>query len=360
MRLHRTDDPGRLRAKGGRVRRIGLIAQLVALLVSLCVPVITAQTPIEVAGTSAAGTTVHQLPNPLAARPFYPDPRTWAAWAVLTNRSTAVDVGVLARTPQARWFGDWTPTSSVAQQVRSYIAAAADVKSMPVMVLYAIPFRDCGGFSAGGFSTSGQYASWIHQVVLGISARPVAVILEPDALAGEDCLGAAARTTRNAMLKNAVQQLSADAGTAVYIDGGHSRWLGAAELASRLTSVGVASVRGFSLNVSNFYRTDEEIAYGEAVSRLLGGAHYVVDTSRNGVGPAAASVLDWCNPTGRAVGTAPTSRTSGAHADGYLWIKHPGESDGECDRGDPVSGTWFNSYAVSLVQRARKAGVALR
>ncbi len=154
------------------------------------------------------------------------------------------------------------------------------------------------------------------------------------------------------MLKNAVSTLTVDTGTSLYIDGGHSRWLSAAVLADRLRQVGVQKARGFSLNVANFYPTAEENTYGEAVSKLLGGtAHYVVDTSRNGRGPAAAATLSWCNPGGRALGSAPKAASGGAHGDALLWIKHPGESDGDCGRAEPAAGSWFNSYAVDLVKR---------
>ena len=40
--------------------------------------------------------------------------------------------------------------------------------------------------------------------------------------------------------------------------------------------------------------------------------------------------------------------TGGAHADAYLWIKRPGESDGTCDKGDPPAGTFVNQYAIDL------------
>jgi endoglucanase len=52
------------------------------------------------------------------------------------------------------------------------------------------------------------------------------------------------------------------------------------------------------------------------------------------------------------LGSAPTTKTAGAHADAYLWIKNPGQSDGECNRGEPTSGVWFSSYAADLVQRS--------
>jgi pimeloyl-ACP methyl ester carboxylesterase len=123
-------------------------------------------------------------------------------------------------------------------------------------------------------------------------------------------------------------------------------------LAARLNDVGVSHARGFSLNTANFFTTDEEIGFGEAVSGMTGGAHYVIDTSRNGAGPAATSELDWCNPGGRAMGSAPTTATAGEHADAYLWVKRPGESDGSCRSGEPPAGRFVSEYAIELVRNA--------
>jgi endoglucanase len=80
----------------------------------------------------------------------------------------------------------------------------------------------------------------------------------------------------------------------------------------------------------------------------------VIDTSRNGAGPAPESELNWCNPKGRAMGTAPTTVTAGAHADAYLWIKRPGESDGSCNRGEPAAGSFVDQYAIELVRNASR------
>ena len=56
-------------------------------------------------------------------------------------------------------------------------------------------------------------------------------------------------------------------------------------MAARLNQVGVSKARGFSLNTANFFTTDEEIGYGDTISGLTNGSHYVIDTSRNGAGP---------------------------------------------------------------------------
>jgi endoglucanase len=58
-------------------------------------------------------------------------------------------------------------------------------------------------------------------------------------------------------------------------------------------------------------------------------------------------------PTRGALGTRPTTVTADSHADAYLGIKNPGESDGECKRNEPAAGTWWNDYAVGLVERSK-------
>jgi endoglucanase len=167
-----------------------------------------------------------------------------------------------------------------------------------------------------------------------------------------DCLSPDQRQERFDLMRYAVDTLTRNPATAVYVDAGHSRWVNADEMAARLNQVGVGKARGFSLNTANFYTTDEEIGYGEAISGLTNGAHYVVDTSRNGAGPAPETGLHWCNPSGRALGAPPTTATAGAHADAYLWVKRPGESDGSCGRGDPAAGRFSNQYAIDLAHNA--------
>lgn len=291
--------------------------------------------------------------NPLSHKDFYVDPESTAAEAAAASDPPIAEVSAIAAVPQARWVGSDIGPDGVAAEVNAFVQAAQVVNRMPVLTLYAIPHRDCGGYSAGGFTTGEQYRQWMTQVGAGVGEAPVAVVLEPDALTDADCLSPQQREERVGLLRDAVSTLTRNPNAAVYIDGGNSRWLEPAELASRLVAVGVHRARGFSLNTSNFFTTADEVAYGEQVSALLGGAHYVVDTSRNGAGPAPDQRLTWCNPPGRAVGSPPTTATAGAHADAYLWVKNPGESDGQCDRGDPPAGEFVVRYAVELVRNSR-------
>jgi endoglucanase len=58
------------------------------------------------------------------------------------------------------------------------------------------------------------------------------------------------------------------------------------------------------LNVSNFHTTEENIGYGTEISIKLGGAPFVIDTSRNGNGPPKGDAGDgpsFCNPPGAGV-----------------------------------------------------------
>jgi endoglucanase len=223
------------------------------------------------------------------------------------------------------------------------------VGAVPVLVTYDIPLRDCSSYSGGGATSPDAYRSWIRSFAAGIGSRRAAVILEPDALAGLDCLSAADQETRLALLRDAVSVLAARPGVYVYLDAGNSGWHGASDTAARLTRAGVGEAQGFALNVSNFLDTGTERAYGDAVSALVGGQHFVIDTSRNGLGAAPDSA--WCNPSGRALGDRPTADTGDPLVDAYLWIKRPGESDGTCN-GGPPAGVWWPEYALGLAQRA--------
>jgi endoglucanase len=232
---------------------------------------------------------------------------------------------------------------------------------------------------------------------------------------------ATAADQRFEMLNYAVDALKAKPNVSVYLDGTHSSWLGSGDAAHRLIQAGVARADGFFLNVSNYRFTEHLVKYGQWISDCIylsqnswwqvewcasqyfpanpndfstwglsdaaydqafadtgltrnpaEQAHFVVDTSRNGQGPwtPPAGVYpdpqDWCNPPDRGLGLLPTANTSNSLIDAYLWVKIPGESDGECTRGlgptgtvdpewgivDPGAGDWFPEMALQLAQNA--------
>lgn len=236
---------------------------------------------------------------------------------------------------------------------------------------------------------------------------------------------ATAADERFAMLNYAVDALKAKPNVRVYLDGTHSSWLGSGDAAHRLAQAGVERADGFFLNVSNYRLTEHLEKYGTWIAKCLwfatdaaswGNGHFdwcasqyypanpndfstwhltdqwytdnvesqgaypglaglqtfVIDTSRNGQGPwtpppGYPDPQDWCNPPGRGLGLLPSADTGHELIDAYLWIKIPGESDGECTRGlgpggttvdpewgviDPPAGAWFPQMALDLAHNA--------
>jgi endoglucanase len=288
--------------------------------------------------------------NPIAGARFWVDPtsdakRTAVAWRS-TRPADAAQLDKIAAQSQARWFGDWNSTATVAGEVDAATSTMIAAGALPVFVAYNIPLRDCGSYSANSM-TPAAYRDWITALAGGLRGRRAVVIVEPDGIAETSCLSASDLAQRLDLLRFAVATLSAKGGL-VYIDAGQPGWHSAATIAERLVSAGIAGAQGFALNVSNFVATPENVSYGQQISALVGGRHFVIDTGRNGVG----SNGEWCNPAGRALGERPTTVTGSSLVDAYLWIKTPGESDGACG-GAPPSGVWMPEYALGLAQRAR-------
>ncbi|HEY0908216.1 MAG TPA: glycoside hydrolase family 6 protein [Candidatus Paceibacterota bacterium] len=280
---------------------------------------------------------------------LYVDPNNPAlAQAKAWKSSRPADAAVMEKIGSQSsgiWLGNWN--ADVQSDVQNAVAAAKKQNASAVFVAYNIPGRDCGQYSAGGLSDKNAYVAWIKKIAAGIGSGDAIVILEPDAIALTDCLSDSQKTDRYSMISQAVEILSANSGTKVYIDAGHSGWVNASDMASRLSKAGVSKAAGFSLNVSNYVSTGENTTYGTAVSKLIGNKHFVIDTSRNGSG----SNGEWCNPSGRSLGQAPTLSTGNSLIDAYLWAKKPGESDGNCN-GGPNAGEWWPEYALGLAQRA--------
>lgn len=126
-------------------------------------------------------------------------------------------------------------------------------------------------------------------------------------------------------------------------------------------------------NTPELNTSGENVRYANMLGTTAATTHFVIDTSRNGVGPwpgiaghpaSDTATQDWCNPPGRGLGLRPTANTGVPLLDAYLWIKIPGESDGACYRWtsgptdpvrnmvDPAAGGWFPEMALELVHNA--------
>lgn len=307
------------------------------------------------------GQTPTEESNPLRGLRFYVDPTSSAAnqikqWERAGRKADAEALRRIAEAPIALWVtGD---PVAVEQQVRDRMAAAAEKETTPILVAYNIPGRDCGKYSAGGAPDAATYRTWMASLVRGLGDGRAVVILEPDALShmiAGSCLSGAQAQERYALLREAVRTLRAKPKTTVYLDAGNPSWItDPTAVADALQRAGGREATGFALNVANFDTTDATVTYGRAVASGLGGARFIIDTSRNGAGrypdPQVNGAPSWCNPPGRALGQPPTAQTGRRGVDAFLWIKGPGDSDGSCRPGEPAAGRWWPDYALELAR----------
>jgi endoglucanase len=296
-------------------------------------------------------------PNPLVGMRLYVDPHSHAAsqiaaWQASGDSADAKLLARIASQPTADWLVGGEPDP--AQQAAALVQHAATGGAVPQLVLYNVPGRDCGSYSAGGAPNGAAYLAWVRGVAAGVRGHAAIIVLEPDAVdqAASGCSPRRDASARYALLARAIGILKGNPSSHVYLDAGNAAWLPPGQIARPLKRAGVADADGFALNVSNFQTTRASVAYGRRLSALLGGKHFIVDTSRNGNGPSAGAsgTATWCNPPGRALGTPPTTSTGTPLLDALLWIKYPGASDGSCRPGDPPAGAWWPQYALSLAR----------
>jgi endoglucanase len=264
---------------------------------------------------------------------------------------SALLITAMETIPQAVWLTGSTP-SEVGASVTSALHEANVERAVPVLVLYNIPGRDCGSYSAGGAENTADYETWIDAIVAAIGDQKVVIVLEPDALADlpSDCGYdptqveiPQATADRYTQINYAVTALEAGTQTLVYLDAGNSHWQAVPIMAARLAQAGIQQAQGFFTNVSNFNLNGYESKYDTWVSECIAFAndseqggwrlgnysycasqyyspfgpvdpnniatwvytdewyqqnmgtalpttHFVVDTSRNGQGPLDASI----------------------------------------------------------------------
>jgi len=299
--------------------------------------------------------------NPLKGAKLFVDPESSVMGKANHLRKTDPEKAALldkiAKQPQGLWMGEWN--SNIYRAVDHFVERATKDGSVATIIAYNIPHRDAAaeaegvGASAGGLASKEKYQRWIRDVYAGTANRPVVIVLEPDALPGIASLSPALQEERYFLFNDAVKVLRQNPHAAIYIDAGHGKWVPVKDMAERLKKAGVEHASGFSLNTSNYRTTEESVAYGKELSALVGGKHFIVDTSRNGAGPyeGAKTITEmWCNPPGRKIGRPPTTETGEALVDGFLWLKRPGESDGECERGEPKAGVFWLEQALEYAK----------
>lgn len=305
------------------------------------------------AGAAGAPTT---KPAAVTGKPYLnQQTQSWKEYAAEKNMTTKRMYYNIASTATATWLNGASTDAAYAKSIED---SAVKVGTVPQFVLYAIPGRDCGGYSSGGAGSPAAYRSWVSSFAAAIGSRPAIVIVEPDAISFCNN-NSKVRTEWTSLLTYAAKTLHDRApNTTAYLHAGSGQ-LSYAYTVSALRDSGIQYLRGFAMNVSSIKATSTQIAFGDTLVTKLKAAgvpnqHYVIDTSRNGVGsrPNPGALYGSCNNMKAALGSRPTTQTASNYADAYLWIKPPGSSDGTCHSGDPRAGGWFPAMAQSLANNA--------
>lgn len=383
-------------------------------------------TVAAVAGALLTGVTATTASAHGGTQFYVPQPNAGAITQIkaLAKAGQWRDAALIAKmitTPTAVWFTKGTP-AEVKAQVAATVRAASRKHTVPVLVAYNAPARDCSQYSAGGAASDADYKAWIDAFAAGIGKSEAYVVVEPDGLAllPSDCGQEADQNGpitqgRFGNIAYAAKKLGALKNVKAYLDAGHSHWQSVGTISDRLILGGVKYVDGFSVNTSNYQNTKGLQQYGSWISKCIAyvqkqaqpssncasqyypatasdestwsltdawyaanvtakpTAHFVIDTSRNGKGPWTPPAdhpdgdpQDWCNPPDRGNGPRPTTHTGNPLNDAFLWVKVPGESDGQCYRwttgpndpvrnmADPAAGQWFPEAALELARNAVK------
>lgn len=291
-------------------------------------------------------------PNPLLGQTWWDQNTkwnpTWNGYRSLLARGRKDDaekVRLLAETPQFKWFGMWEqPVVGKLQGMFEQTGGA-----VPLLAI----FGDDHGCD-GANRSNATYRNWIDQVARGIGDNEAVIAFEPDSLGLVDCLPASQRGARYATLGYAVRKLSQLPNATVYIEAGASDWMTPGEAARKLKAVGISRVRGFMLNATHMTTNAANVKHGLKISKLVGGKHFIVNTSHNGNGPVyRGGKTIWCNPPGAAAGTRSTTETGNEKVDAFLWVERPGYSNGACNGGPAKVGAWWEQRAIQMVERAK-------
>jgi endoglucanase len=320
-----------------------------------------------VAGSRAAPRGAAAADNPLGlpVAPTNGDPLSGARFFVDHENEASV---AARRYPQLRLIADQPGTvrfgafsgPDVGRAVHDYLVRASreEPGTVPLLATYRIVDGHCGNWTPTP-GDQDSYHAFISRFARGVGRHRAVLFLEMDSLITAPCLSRKGVSVRMHELQGAINVLIADCPRLViYLDAGAADALSAPHAARLLRRAGVGKIQGFFLNSTHFDWTSNEIRFGDQVSRLTGGKHFVINTGENGRGPLVPpdrvhqgnEVL--CNPAGRGLGPRPTTNTGYPTVDAFAWTSNPGESGGACVPGAPPTGAFWPAYALMLVGNA--------
>lgn len=281
--------------------------------------------------------------------------------------------------------------------------------TLSVIVVYDLPERDCSAESSAGelsVDKNGEERyrkEFIDPITAQFKAhaeQPIVVILEPDSLGNMATNMSVPKCQKaKSVYRNGIVYAIKSfhlPNVSVYLDIGHSGWLGWDDNRARAAKVfktvlneagGPQMIRGFASNTSNYTHLSNrdgavlepsnpcpnELTYARTMLKTLEmygfkDHHFIIDTARNGKGGIRQKWGSWCNVPGAGLGERPRADPAPG-VDAYFWVKPPGESDGSSDpsgpRFDPMcggpdstknapqAGEWFEAYFLDLVRNAK-------
>ena len=296
--------------------------------------------------------------NPLEGLRFYVDRESpswqqWQAYRRAGQARKAALIETIASEPKALWLGRFTQPNFFVK-VRRLIDPAQAEGSVPIFTVLRAQATGCSpGYTGGGTAEDARTRAWYDDLASAIGGARVVIAFEPDSLGTIDCLTPSRRDDRLRLLRYGVTALSKLPNAIVYLEAGASDWEAASRTAKQLRAIGIAKVQGFMLNATHYDWTSANIKHGLAISRKVGGKHFIINTAENGRGPvhykSGRRVINvWCNPGLRGLGTPPTTNTSNPKVDAYLWINRPGFAQ-SC-QGRPIA--WYPPRALSYARYA--------
>jgi endoglucanase len=152
-------------------------------------------------------------------------------------------------------------------------------------------------------------------------------------------------------MRYAVDTLTRNPATAVYIDGGHSRWVSAEDMAGSAQRRGCGQGAGLQPQHRELLHHRREM--GLRGTRFRDDRRFALrDRHVAQRRRTHDDTMYWCNPSGRALGAAPTPRPETATSTAFLWVKRPGESDGIVRSRRTLGSTFVSQYAINLASNA--------
>ena len=311
----------------------------------------------------------------------YPDDYSWARFEaslgtgklhrkLSRNHRLAHKVALLeklAAEPEAQRFSLYSagggPGAIFAQVQKIFCHnLTADPGSIPIITTYFL-------YQAGYCESSSEiidhrptFERQVNEMVAGIENRPAVMLLELDAIGSSSCMARnGALPEWEADMRYEINAAESLPHTVVYIEGGYSDGNSPAYTARVLNAVGVGSIRGFFTNDTHLNWTINEVKWGEKVSALTGGSHFIIDTADNGRGPkrnphpVKQGNEDLCNPPGRGAGPPTTTQTGIPTVDAFMWTHVPGSSSGTVQRRDAVRDVLPGPRADRVGERERAA-----